>query len=155
MALLSFKCFYFPSNNFAFLQRFLLSCNFFFAFLQIIFIVFLQIYIFLLYFKYFFVAFLQIFFLLLSFKYFCVPSNIFLLSCVFFYFPSNIFAFLQFSFKYLLLSFKYFLLFSFKYFFLLSFKYFCFPSNIFLLSFKCLIAIFIYFTLQQSFKFSS
>ena len=56
MALHSFKCFYFPSKVFAFLQ-------FFFALLQIFFIAFLQIYFsFLLSFKYFF-AFLQIFFI--------------------------------------------------------------------------------------------
>ena len=105
MALLSFKCFYFPSNNFAFLQRLLLSFKYFL----------------LLSFKYFLFAFFQIF--LLSFKYF------FAFLQIFFCFPSNIFAFLQIFF---LLSFKYFLL-SFKYFLLLSFKYifFCFPSNIF------------------------
>ena len=135
MALLSFKYFHFPSNNFAFLQRFLLPCMFFsFFYFPSNISAFLQCS-----FKYFF-AFLQIFFtailqmllfLLLSLKYFyCFPSNIFLLSFKYFL------AFLQIF----LLSFKYFCFpsipfVSFKYFFsvfLLSFKYFsCFPANIF------------------------
>ena len=93
MALLSFKYFYFPSNNFPFLQRFLppffflLSFKYFCSpsvFIQIIF------------------AFLQMF--LFSFKYFSFPSNIFFLiffkyillsfsihSNIFCCFPSNIF----------------------------------------------------------------
>ena len=117
MTLLFFKRFYFPSNNFAFLQRFLLSYSFFslsfkcvcfpsiliqifFAFLQKLFIAFLQI---------FFIAFLQIFFIAFLQIFFCFPAFFFLLPFKNFCFPSNIFAFLQI----LLLSFKAFSLLSF------------------------------------------
>ena len=86
MALLSFKYFYFPSNNFPFLQRFLLP--FFFYFPSNIFALL----------QYSFKSFL------LSFKCFCFPSNMFFLiffkyiflsfsihSNIFCCFPSNIF----------------------------------------------------------------
>ena len=71
MALLSFKCFCFPSNNFAFLQRLLLSFKYFL----------------LLSFKYFLFAFFQIF--LLSFKYFFAFLQMF--NCYFhlFYFTTK------------------------------------------------------------------
>ena len=155
--LLSCNFFYFSSNIFAFLQYsfkyFLLSFkNVFYCFPSDIFIAFLQIYIFCFPSNIFLLS--CIFFFLLSFKYFCFPSifiqiffdfpsNTFycFLSNIFYCFPSNIFVFLQIL--------------------LLSFIYFCFPSNIFtflhifLFSFKGLIALFIYFTLQQSFKFLS
>ena len=103
MALLSFKYFYFPSNNFPFLQRFLPP--------------------------FFFFTFLQIF--LLSFSihsnHFCFPSNVFVfLQVLFFSFKYVFFDFLQIYFAFLQYSFKYFLLLSFKYFFSLFFKYFFF-----------------------------
>ena len=69
-----------------------------------------------------------------------------LLSFKCFYFPSNSFAFLQYLFKYFLLSFKNFLLLSFKY-FLLSFKY------LLLLSFKYFLLLSFKYFLLISFKY--
>ena len=59
---------------------------------------------------------------LLSFRYFYFASNVFASLNFFFYFPSNTFAFLQYSFKYFLLSFKYFFFVFLQIFVLLSFK---------------------------------
>ena len=76
MTLLSFKCFYFPSNNFAFLQFFFYFPSNIFPFLQYLFKYFLLSFknFLLLSFKYFFLLSFK-YFLLLSFKYFCFPSN--------------------------------------------------------------------------------
>ena len=88
MALLFFKYFYFPSNNFTFLQGFLLSCDF------LIFLLSFNIH--------------SNIFCFLSNIFYCFPSNIFLFLSF-----KYVFALLQI----LLFPFKYFYFFSFKYFF--------------------------------------
>ena len=112
MALLSFKYFYFPSNNFPFLQRFLPP--FFFYFPSNIFALL----------QYSFKSFL------LSFKCFCFPSSTFLfLQICFFWFSSNIFCFPSVFIQIFFVAFLQIFFFAF-----LQIPFFCFPAKIFIFS---------------------